>query len=404
MYVCSYFLQRAMDLNFSWVFSNSEAYVLGLLVLIWILEIVYQFYFFARPARFYKKCEKGKTVYSNQYPPISVIVYAQNDAENLIKFLPEILKQDYPQFEVIVVNDDSTDDSKDILSVLETQYSNLYHTYIPEGSRNLSHKKLALTLGVKAAQYDIVAFTNANCRPAGDQWLTSIARNFVPETDIVLGYTATQRKEKEPLSFWYCSYDKLLFTLRYLSFALIRRPYMGESSNMAYRKELFFKNKGFSKSLHLHYGDDDLFINEIANRKNTRVEISQAAQMTATYPDNNEAWKELKLQYDFTSKYLHTAARKIFGIGKFFDYAFDILFVVSTIWGILHNCTILILAWCLAIALFSIKVSVYRTAAQIFHSPKLFFALPLFSLIQPGVNIYFKIIGLASRKKNFTWQ
>ena len=318
--------------------------------------------------------------------------------------MPRILNQDYPQFEVIVVNDDSTDDSKDILASLESQYSNLYHTYVPEGSRNLSHKKLALTLGVKAAQYDIVVFTNANCCPPSNQWLSTLTRNFVDGTDIVLGYTAMNRKEKERLSFWYCSYDKLIFTLRYLSFALIGRPYMGESSNLAYRKELFFKNKGFSKYLHLHYGDDDLFINEIATRKNTRVELADEAQMMAFYDDNYEAWKELKLQYDFTSKYLHTAAKAVFGFGKVCDYAFDILFLLIATWGVLHNWILLLVALLPAIVLFAVKVVIYRRTAKILHLPRLFFALPLFSLVQPWVNLYFNIIGSASRKKNFTWR
>lgn len=393
-----------MELNFSWDFSLPEICVAGAFALIWIIEMVYQFYLFDRPFRFYKKGEKGKIGYSDERPPLSVIVYAQNDAENLIQFMPRILNQDYPQFEVIVVNDDSTDDTKDILDSLRTQYNNLYYTYVPEGSRNLSHKKLALTLGVKAAQYDIVVFTNANCCPAGNQWLTSMARNFVAGTDIVLGYTAMTRKKKERFAFWYCAYDKLLFTLRYLSFALIGRPYMGESSNMAYRKTLFFENKGFSKYLHLHYGDDDLFINEIANRRNTRVELSEASQMTAVYNDNCEAWKELKLQYDFTSRYLRTAAKAVFGLGKLFDYAFGILFVLLLVWGILHNWLFLAVALLPALSLFASKVVVYRNAARIFHSPRLFFALPFFSLLQPWVNLYFNIIGSASRKKNFTWR
>ena len=234
--------------------------------------------------------------------------------------------------------------------------------------------------------------------------MATIARNFVPGIDIVLGYTAIERKEKEKFSFWYCSYDQLLFSIRYLSFALINRPYMGVSSNMAYRKELFFKNKGFSKFLHLHYGDDDLFINEIANRTNTRVEISEAGQMTATYQDNYEAWKELKLQYDFTSKYLHTTAKSIFGIAKFFDYAFDILFVCLWVEGIIHNWTTAVLASILALSLFSIKVIVYRRAAKILRKPRLFFSLPFFSFIQPCINHYFKVIGSVTRKKNFTWR
>lgn len=393
-----------MDLNFSWDFSFPEICAAGTFAVIWIIEMVYQFHLFDRPFRFYKKSEKDKISYSSECPPLSVIVYAQNDAENLIQFMPRILNQDYPQFEVIVVNDDSTDDSKDILDSLRAQYDNLYYTYVPEGSRNLSHKKLALTLGVKAAQYDIVVFTNANCCPAGNQWLASLARNFVAGTDIVLGYTAMVRKKKERLAFWYCAYDKLLFTLRYLSFALIGRPYMGESSNMAYRKALFFENKGFSKYLHLHYGDDDLFINEIANRRNTRIELSEASQMTATYNDNCDAWKELKLQYDFTSRYLHTAAKAVFGLGKLFDYAFDILFVLLLVWGLMHNWLFLAVALLPALSLLAVKVTVYRRAAKVLHSPRLFFALPLFSLLQPWVNLYFSIIGSASRKKNFTWR
>lgn len=141
-----------MDLNFSWDFSTPEIYCLGALILIWIIEIIYQFYLFNRPFRVYQKEKNGKIEYTHPYPAVSVIVYAQNDAENLVKYLPKILNQAYPEFEVIVVNDDSTDDSKDILSVLETQYKNLYHTYVPEGSRNLSHKKLAFDPpGIKAA-------------------------------------------------------------------------------------------------------------------------------------------------------------------------------------------------------------------------------------------------------------
>ena len=109
-----------MDLNFSWDFSTPEIYCLGALILIWIIEIIYQFYLFNRPFRVYQKEKNGKIEYTHPYPAVSVIVYAQNDAENLVKYLPKILNQAYPEFEVIVVNDDSTDDSKDILSVLET--------------------------------------------------------------------------------------------------------------------------------------------------------------------------------------------------------------------------------------------------------------------------------------------
>ncbi len=400
-----FILTNIMILNFSWDFTPLEMGGIGIALLVWIIQIIYQFSLVGRPARFYKRVQSGKMAYLDpaQYPPISVIIYAQNDAENLIRVMPKILNQAYPTFEVIVVVDDSTDDSKDILSSLEIQYKNLYHTYVPDGSRNLSHKKLALTLGVKAAQYDIVAFTNANCAPNSNNWLATLARNFVPGTEIVLGYTADQHPEKKRASFWYCTYDRLLFTLRYLSYALIRRPFMGISSNMAYRKELFFKNKGFSKYLHLHYGDDDLFINEVATRTNTRVEISDEARVTASYDDNYVAWKEQKLQYDFTSEYLRTSAKWVFGFSKLLDYLFAILFVAAIIAG-LHNLTLIAITLGMALTLFAVKATFYRQAAKVFGMPRLFFALPLFSLIRPIVNLYFKLLGRASHKKNFTWR
>ncbi len=392
-----------MNLDFSWNFSSPEIYLLALLVFIGLIEIFYQFFFFHRPVRFYKKGEKGKVRYSDERPPISVIVYSPNDSENLIENMPKILNQDYPQFEVIVVTEEAAEESKDILSSLEVHYKNLYHTFVPNGARNLSHKKLALTLGIKAAHYDIIAFTNGNCAPSGNQWLASLARNFHPKTDVVIGYTATRRNAKEKLSFWYETYDRLLFALHYLSFALLRRPYMGVSSNMAYRKELFFQNKGFSKHLHLRYGDDDLFINEIANRHNTRVELSPESQMTASYDDNHWAWKELKQQYDFTSRYLHTGAKWVFTLGKGLDCLFNVLWITGVVIGIQQHAFVAIIALCLALALFVVKVYVYRTTAKAFRSPRLFFALPLFSMIQPFVNLHFKVLNLRSRKKNFTW-
>ncbi len=392
-----------MNLDFSLNFSTPEIYLLALLVFIGLIEIFYQFFFFYRPTRFYKKAQKGKVDYSNQCPPISIIVYSPNDSESLIENMPKILNQDYPQFEVIVVTEESAEESKDILSSLEVHYKNLYHTFVPNGARSLSQKKLALTLGIKASHYDIVAFTNGNCTPSSNRWLASLARNFVPGTDIVIGYTATCRNAKERFSFWYETYDRLLFALRYLSFALIRRPYMGVSSNMAYRKELFFNNKGFSKHLHLRYGDDDLFINEIANRTNTRVEISADSQMTAVYDDNHWAWRELKQQYDFTARYLRTGAKCVFLLSKCFDYAFNLLWIAGVVVGLKHHAFVAIISLCLALILFIIKVCVYRKSAKVFRAPRLFFALPLFSMIYPFVNLQFKVINLRSRKKNFTW-
>ena len=392
-----------MDLNFSWDFSTPEIYCLGILILIWIIEIIYQFYLFNRPFRFYQKEKNGKIEYTHQYPAVSVIVYAQNDAENLVKYMPKILNQAYPEFEVIVVNDDSTDDSKDILSVLETQYKNLYHTYVPEGSRNLSHKKLALTLGIKAARYNIVVFTNANCDPRNNEWLATIARNFVPGIDIVLGYTAIERKEKEKLSFWYCSYDQLLFSIRYLSFALINRPYMGVSSNMAYRKELFFKQKGYSKYLNLQRGEDDLFINQIVTKTNTRVETDFNATMRIQPVYRYKNWKEEKISYMATARFYRGAQRYLSGFETFSRLLFYVACMAGIVFGILNFhwlvAGIALLIWLLRYITQAIVIN--RTAKEMGGGRKYYFSLPIFDILQPIQSLNFKLCRLFRGKGDF---
>ena len=125
-------------------------------------------------------------------PPLSIIICARDESDNLLRNLPSILEQDYPNFEVIVVNDGSTDESEDILKLMSARYPQLYHTFTPDGSRYLSRKKLALTLGIKASKHDWLVFTEANCKPTSNQWLRLMARNFTSKTDIVLGYSNCQ--------------------------------------------------------------------------------------------------------------------------------------------------------------------------------------------------------------------
>ena len=153
---------------------------------------------------------------------------------------------------------------------MEEKYPHLYHSFTPDSARYISHKKLALTLGIKASKYDWLVFTETNCIPASKDWLKLMARNFTSQTQVVLGYSGYDRTKG-----WLhkrTAFDTLFQSLRYLGFALAGKPYMGIGRNLAYRKELFFQQKGFSKYLNLQRGEDDLFINQLATPSNTRVE------------------------------------------------------------------------------------------------------------------------------------
>ena len=134
-----------------------------------------------------EKKKKQEVSFQTEQPPVSVIICARDEAENLRKFLPFVLQQDYPTYEVIVINDGSTDETGHLLRDLCVEYPHLKSTFVPVGASNVSTKKLGLTLGIKASKYDILLFTDADCMPEDKTWIAKMVRNFSRETDFVLG-------------------------------------------------------------------------------------------------------------------------------------------------------------------------------------------------------------------------
>ncbi len=219
--------------------------------------------------------------------PVSVIICAKNEEENLRKNLPVILEQDYPDYEVLLVNDASTDGTEDLLNDLKSRYPHLRTTIIQENVHIRSGKKLALTIGIKGAQHDWVLLTDADCRPAGRQWLRTMQRNFSRNAFIVLGIG--KYESKKGLLNQVIRYDTLHTAMLYTGMALAGHPYMGVGRNLAYRKSLFFDNRGFASHYELASGDDDLFINEVAGKRNTRLEIRPESH-TISEPENS--WRD----------------------------------------------------------------------------------------------------------------
>ena len=244
---------------------------------------------------FYKK--KQQQTFT---PPVSVIICARNEGENLTRFLPNILTQDYDQFEVIVVNDCSYDNTDDVLREFSKVFPNLKAITVKEDEYYKHGKKFALMVGIKGAKHDYLVLTDADCEPASNQWLRKMASGFSNGKEIVLGYGA-YFKEKGFLNKL-IRYDTFLIGLNYLSASLIRKPYMGVGRNLAYKKDLFFKSKNFSKHYHLISGDDDLFINQVATKENTSIVIDHDA-ITYSIPKKN--WKDWKMQ---KARHLTTAS------------------------------------------------------------------------------------------------
>lgn len=276
---------------------NLEDIIIAILVIFLLIQLFYYWFYFAR-LLFHK--ESNKKIITEQ-PPVSIVICAKNEEENLKEYLPKILDQDYPNFQVVVVNDCSSDESEEYLKIISGKYPHLYFTTIKPDPIFTHGKKLALTIGIKAAKHDLMLLTDADCYPSSDKWLATMVRNFTPDTDIILGY-APYKRGKGVLNH-FIAYDTFFNALQYFSFALAKQPYMGVGRNLAYRKPLFFKHKGFASHAHIQSGDDDLFINQAAHTANVSIDCSPDAQ-TVSIPETLwTKWFLKKRRHLTTGKY-----------------------------------------------------------------------------------------------------
>ena len=249
---------------------------IALLVVVGI-ACIYQFYFYLRYIRIGSKVSQPNHE-THQLPAVSVVVCAHNEHTNLQDYLALLLNQDYPCYEVIVVDDSSEDGSDLLLERWSRQYGHLYHTFVPQGARVLSNKKLALTIGIKAANHDYILLTDADCCPESKYWIREMMTGFAQEqTEVVLGFSPYF--EKKGLLNRLIGYDTLFNGLQYMGMARAGKPYMGVGRNLAYKRETFFSTGGFKGLLSNRAGDDDLFVNRIATRKNTTVVCNRDSLM-----------------------------------------------------------------------------------------------------------------------------
>jgi poly-beta-1,6-N-acetyl-D-glucosamine synthase len=231
------------------------------------VQLFYYLYFYLG-VHSYKPANK-----KSDSKPVSVIICARNEAENLLNFLPAILEQDYPDYEVIVVNDCSEDNSYNVLGKFLLQYPHLKISTINKDPKFTHNKKFAQFIGIKAAKNEILLFTDADCQPESDQWIKEMASHFEEKVTFVLGYGGYLR-EKGLLNK-YIRYDSMTIAMQYLGMAIRGIPYMGVGRNLAYRRTAFFSHKGYGAHNHLISGDDDLFVNSNASGNNTMVEFRQ---------------------------------------------------------------------------------------------------------------------------------
>jgi len=283
---------------------------------------------------------------------VSVVICARNEYHQLKENLPLILDQEYPDFEVVVVNHASEDDTAFLLSKMAEQYPRLKIVEIRENLNFFDGKKFPLSIGIKSATHGMVLLTDADCRPVGTKWISLMAGGFSKEKEIVIGYGAYQRSN----SFLnrLIRFDTVHIALQYFSFALAGIPYMGVGRNMAYRKSLFYENKGFTSHYTIHSGDDDLFINRAATRKNTNV-VADPESFTVSQPKTSfQEWWVQKKRHLSTGRYYRRKHKFLLGLYTLSTALFYTFFILLMLLSL--NYTIFVV-----LALF-----ILRLASQLF--------------------------------------
>lgn len=258
------------------------------LTIICLVALVIQILFLAF---FLLAFRKKDTSSSNSQPPVSLIVCAHDEEENLRELVPLLLQQDYPHFEVIVVEDRCNDGTFDYLLQATKENERLKMVRVTHKPEHVKGKKFGLTLAIKAARYDWVLLTDADCRPTSNKWIKRMAEKFEEPTKIVLGFSPYCKKPGLLNSF--IRFESFLTGIQFIGMAMMGRPYMGVGRNLAYRKELFLDNKGFNSHLEITGGDDDLFVNQHAISENTSVSIGTGALV---FSKPKKTWKEFLYQ------------------------------------------------------------------------------------------------------------
>ena len=376
-------------INISGQLSDFTCIILALFALTAVIQLAYYLFVYLRVV-----LHDGKSISKeNAAPPVSVIVCARNEEANLKLNLPSILEQDYPLYEVIVVNDCSEDNTEQLLADFKQKYTHLRSTFIKKDGTFRNGKKFATTMGVKAALHEWLLFTEANYRPENTQWVKSMSQCFSDTKSIVLGYGG-YFAQKGFLNKW-IRYDACFVALQYFGFAKMVKAYMGVGCNLAYRKSLFFANNGFAEHAHVLSNGDALLVNKAATRQNVAVTYVKDAHTRAAATRTFSDWLWQKRQSNVVSKYFRS--------GQLFWLTLEpfsrVLMWVS--FGLLmFFCPF----WQYILLVFAIRTILFMTviglASKRFNEPGILQHALFFDLVMPFVYFYVFLFNRIFSKHN----
>lgn len=348
-------------------FYDTNFIIFSIFALAFIVQMIYIWFVFGKLAFYKPKTDKMVE------KPVSVVITAKDEYYNLKKHLPAILSQDYPEYEVVVVNHYGDEETTELLNDFADKYSHLKVVNMGHSVSFYPGKKFPLSIGIKSAKNDILLLTDADCNVNSPNWLRNMQQGFDDKTQIVLGYGPYQPQKN--LLNYVIRYYSYFTAVQYFSFALAKMPYMGVGRNLAYRKSLFYQNNGFISHYKVSSGDDDLFVNETANKSNVKICVNPES-FTYSLPKTTwKLWFKQKRRHLSTGKLYkkkHQFLLSLYPFSLFVFYSMFTLLMITSHW------------FYIALGIFGLRLIsfliVQKTNMNKLKEKKLFLTSPLLEL------------------------
>lgn len=358
-------------------------------VVVVCIQVVYYGVLFGR----FAFSNPPKKQYNNR--PVSVIICAKNEAENLKQFLPSIINQEYANYEIILINDASIDTTIEVMESFANNNQNIKIVNVKNIEAFWAKKKYALTLGIKAAKYNHLLFTDADCKPVSSKWISEMTEHFTTQKTIVLGYGA-YHKIKNSFLNKLIRFETLITAMQYFSLAKVGIPFMGVGRNLAYHRDEFYKTNGFINHIDVRSGDDDLFINEAATVTNTALCFTQDSFTTSNPKTTYKAWFRQKRRHVSTAnryQFKHKAILVIFYLTQVLFWVLALLLL-----GLLFN-------WPVVLGLIVFRLLIQYLAigfsAKKLNEIDVLYLLPFLELFLIGFQLTIFITNLFSKPNHW---
>jgi len=386
--------------------------LLVVFVLAWLIQLIAQLVIWLSPLRYARRTRTSvEAMKQAAQPGVSVLVYSHNQAEALARNLPVLLEQDYPDYEVIVIDDYSRDDTQDILRMMDQRSDRLLHTRIDEKARAMSHRKLAVYLGTKASHHELLLLTRAECLPASADWISGMARHFAnPGVEVVLGPVVYQRRASFLSRF--CQFDLLERLLWMLGVTLSTKPYAGWGQNMAFRKSTFYANnsQGYQRHLKIQPGEDDLFVATVARNSNVAVEMQAGSLVTDQSKPLFINWGLERLNRGFTSTMYAWQPQVMKVVDRLMRYltllpslglmGYAIYQLIAAPESLVSACVLLGIVVALLLVRMGLLIYTFSATSKVMHQKPMPFWSVFFGIYSPFVDVWFRCKALM-RKKRF---